>query len=201
MTNWDYFFIYVSVFSPLIPLMFLLKGKYNGSLWIIVLFIVASFLSDLIATFLINCTNYRFLHGYGLIEALLLFWFYYQVLEVKKWIPYLTLAFSMFYLVNSIWFEVGVFNTIGRSVECLIMIFLALNLFYQFFKKEEDIFIEKSPLFWVNIGLLTYFSGAFFTFIFSKYILTDTPFWILHNVSNVLKNMFLAIGLWKVSKK
>ena len=200
MTNWDYFFVYSSVFSPLIPLLFLLKGRYNGLLRIIILFISLSFLTDLVSVFLFG-NNYTVLHLYGLLEALILFWFFNRVIKNQKWIPFLAIAFSVFYLINSIWFEWGVFNTIGRSVECLIMIFLSLRLFYQFFKLEEDIFIDRSPIFWITIGVLVYFSGAFFTFTLSKYILTDVPFWILHNISNVLKNVFLAIGLWKANKK
>ncbi|WP_339694996.1 hypothetical protein [uncultured Roseivirga sp.] len=200
MTNWDYFFVYSSVFSPLIPLLFLLKGRYNGPLQIIILFISLSFLTDLVSVFLFG-NNYTVLHLYGLLEALILFWFFNSVIKNQKWIPFLALAYSVFYLINSIWFEWGEFNTMGRSVECLIMIFLSLRLFYQFFKLEEDIFIDRSPIFWITIGVLVYFSGAFFTFTLSKYILTDAPLWILHNTSNVLKNVFLAIGLWKVSKK
>ncbi|MGW8122639.1 hypothetical protein ACV07N_08250 [Roseivirga echinicomitans] len=201
MTNWDYFFVYSSVFSPLIPLFLLLKRGYNRSLRIIILFIAASFLTDLTSAFLIRGNNYIFLHGYGLLEALILFWFFNTVIKNQKWIPFLAIAFSVFYLINSIWFEWGVFNTIGRSVECLIMIFLSLRLFYQFFQLEEDIFIDRSPTFWITIGILVYFSGAFFTFTLSKYILTDVPLWVLHNISNVLKNIFLAIGLWKAVKK
>ncbi|KYG81689.1 hypothetical protein EV198_1896 [Roseivirga ehrenbergii] len=200
MTNWDYFFVYSSVFSPLIPLFFLLRGRYNAPLRIIILFISLSFLTDLVSVFLFG-NNYTVLHLYGFLEALILFWFFNTVIKNQKWIPFLAIAFSVFYLINSIWFEWGVFNTIGRSVECLIMIFLSLRLFYQFFKLEEDIFIDRSPIFWISIGVLVYFSGAFFTFTLSKYILTDAPLWILHNISNVLKNVFLAIGLWKASKK
>ena len=201
MTDWDYFFVYSSVFSPLIPLSALIKKKYDGAFVLIILFVIASFASDIISVFLINGTNYTFLHGYGLVEALILFLFYYRVLKTKRWVLILAITFVVFYILNSLYFEVGIFNTIGRSVECLAIIFLALWLFYQFFRQEEDIFIERSPLFWINVGLLIYFSGAFFTFVFSKYILTDQPLWILHNVFNVLKNVFLAIGLWKVKVK
>lgn len=198
MSFWDYFFIYGSVFSPLIPLTALLKRKYDRTLMLIILFVSLSFASDVISVFLINGTNYAFLHGYGLVEALILLMFYHSTLSIKKLVPLLGIAFILFYLLNSIYYEYGGFNTIGRSVECLLIAFLALLLFYKFFKQEEDIFIERSPLFWINVGVLIYFSGAFFTFVFSKYILSDQPLWILHNVSNILKNIFLAIGLWKV---
>lgn len=196
--NWNNILIYLSVFSPLIPLIVILRTGCNGLYWVIISFVLASFSADVISIYIIDGTNYSFLHGYGLVEALILFFFFYKVLNRNNWIPYTALAYSIYYLINSLFIEANTFNTLGRSTECLIMIFLCLRLFYQFFKKEEDIFLEQSPLFWINVGLLTYFSGAFFTFVLSKYILTDEPLWILHNLSNVSKNILIAIGLWKV---
>jgi hypothetical protein len=197
MSTWDYFFFYGSIFSPLIPIALLFNKKYDGPIRLLV---IVSFTSDIVSAFLIRGNNHIFLAWYGLVEMLILFSFYYKVLNTKKWIPYLTIAFSTFYLVNSFYLVNDAFNSISRSAECLIMIFLILKLFHQFFKQEEDIFIEQSPLFWVNVGLLIYFSGAFFTFIFSEYILDprEVPLWRLHNSANFLKNILIAIGLWKV---
>ncbi|PWL30232.1 hypothetical protein [uncultured Roseivirga sp.] len=198
MNGWDYIFIYSSTFSPVIPIVIFLSRRYNGLFRIIISFVIASFSSDLISIFLVRGTNYPFLHGYGWVEALILFLFFYYVFDKSRWVIYTALVYSIYYLINSTFIEANTFNTLGRSTECLIIIFLSLRLFYQFFIKEEDIFLEQSPLFWINVGLLTYFSGAFFTFVLSKYILTDEPLWILHNISNILKNILIAIGLWKV---
>jgi hypothetical protein len=77
---------------------------------------------------------------------------------------------------------------------------LAFSLFYQFYKEENDIFIDQSPLFWMNIAILTYFSGAFFSFILSKEILSGPLPWMLHNVCNALKNILFSIALWKIRR-
>lgn len=198
MSIWDYIISYGSVFSPIMPLVFARKWK-NKYLVSITLFVIVSFSADLISlTILYGKVNYSFLILYGLLESLILFWFFHCVLDNgKKWLVYLGIIFSLFYIYDSIWIEPNQFNTIGRSVESLIMIVLSLALFYQFFRKEDDIFLEKSPLFWINIGILIYFSGALFSFVMSSIILSTKLSWIFHNISNILKNIFIAIGLWR----
>lgn len=194
--------MYGSVFSPLLPLVVITRSLklYQK---VIVVFIITSFSADLLSIYVIRGSNYNFLHLYGLVESLILFWFYSIVLDnSKKWIYPLAMVFSLFYLINSYWYEWDQFNTVGRSAESIIFIFLSLVMFYQFFKKEEDIFLERSPLFWINIAILIYFSGAFFSFILSKIILSPGKLsWVLHNSANMLKNLILAIGLWKARPK
>ncbi|MGK7392690.1 MAG: hypothetical protein ACNS60_20210 [Candidatus Cyclobacteriaceae bacterium M2_1C_046] len=204
MDNWDYFFWYGSVFSPIIPLFFAViqAKKLEKYQKIIVLFIATSFAADLISLYIIKGTNYNFLHGYGLVEALILFWFYSVVLEKsKKWLFALAFAFCVFYLWDSVFLEIQQFNAIGRSVESVVFIFLSLMLLYQFYHKEDDIFLDRSPMFWFNVAILFYFSGAFFSFILSKVILSSSLSWKFHNTSNMLKNLLLAVGLWNVKSK
>ncbi len=198
MNFWDYIITYSSVFSPILPLLFIVQKEKKKYLKIIIFFFLISFFTDLIATFLIRGSNYNFLHVYGLLETIILIWFYKTVLvKGKKWIVLIGIVFSLFYIYDSIWVELNQFNTIARSVESFIMIVLSLTLFYQFFRNEDDIFLEKSPLFWINIGILIYFSGALFSFVMSSVILSTKLSWIFHNISNVLKNVFIAIGLWR----
>jgi hypothetical protein len=196
----EYYFIYGSIFSAAIPLLFALK-KLNRYQTVIVILITVSFLTDLITWYLIRGRNYFFLHIYGILEALILLYFYSLVLGKSRAVVYgVALLYGLFYAVNSVWWEYGVFNTYARSIECLIMIGLAFSLFYQFYKEENDIFIDQSPLFWMNIAILTYFSGAFFSFILSKEILSGPLPWMLHNVCNALKNILFSIALWKIRR-
>lgn len=197
MDIWDYVIWYGSAFSPIIPLLLVRKWK-EKYLIAISIFILLSFSADIIGGFIIDGNNYNFLHVYGLLECIILFGFYRTVLNKgKNLIIAVGLAFIIFYVYDSFWVEVNQFNTIGRSVESFIMIVLSLSLFFQFFRREDDIFLEKSPLFWINIGILIYFSGALFSFVMSSVILTTKLSWVFHNVSNILKNVFIAIGLWK----
>jgi hypothetical protein len=196
----EYYFIYGSIFSAAIPLLFAMK-KLNRYQTVILLVITVSFLTDLTTWYVIKGRNYLFLHVYGILEALLLLYFYSLVLTKSRMTIYgVAIAYSVFYFLNSMWWEFGAFNTYARSIECLIMIGLSLALFYQFYNEEDDIFIDQSPLFWINIAVLTYFSGAFFSFILSKEILSGPLPWMLHNVCNALKNILFAIGLWKIRR-
>jgi len=200
MTKTDYFFWYGSIFSPLLPLLFSMK-RLNRYQSVIVVFILLSFSADLISRYLIS-RNYSFLHLYGLLEALVLLYFFSLVIErSKRLILGVAIVFSAVYIVNSLYWEVNTFNMFGRSLECLIMISLSFVLFYQFYNREDDIFIDRSPIFWINIAILVYFSGAFFSFVLSREILSGKMPWVLHNASNMFKNILLAVGLWKVQNR
>ena len=193
---------YGSIFSPLVPLLFVRKSLLPYQK-IIIVFISVSFAADLLSRYLIHGRNYWFLHGYGFIEALILFYFYARVLERAKMLVYVLAALYLsFYIVNSLLWEWNMFNTHARTAEAAIMIFLSTLLLYQFYQNEEDIFIDRSPLFWMNIAILTYFAGAFFSFILSSEILLGTLMsWRLHNFSNILKNLIFGIALWRIPQR
>ena len=197
MDPWIYIVWYGSVFSPLIPLLFFSKN-FNYYQKVIVVFILLSFLTDLYTTFLHNGNNFTILHIYGLIDAVILFWFYSIVIDnSKKQIVIVALVFITVYTANSVLLESEVFNTIGRSLQSIIFLILSLILFYQFYQKEEDFFLERSPLFWINVALMVYFGGAFFSFLLSKIMSINLLSWIFHNACNILKNIILGIGLWR----
>lgn len=194
-----YIIWYGSVFSPLIPLLFSFKRLFLYQK-VIILFIAVSFGTDLLTTFIFKQGNYPILYVYGLVESIILIWFYKMALGLHKNRFKLIIAvFSSLYLSILFRFELGEFNSYSRSLESLVMIFLCCLLFYRFYSKEEDIFLDKSPLFWFNIAILVYFSGSFFSFLMSKLILNDKlASWAVHNISNIFKNLIIAIGLWKV---
>jgi hypothetical protein len=205
MKQLDKVFQWLSIFSPLAPLLIQLvkRTKLNRFQTVILILITVSFASDLISKFILRRGNYYLLHGYGLMEALLLVYFYSLAIAKHRNVIYIVGAvFALFYIVNSLTWEYHKFNTYGRSIECLMMIGFSFSLFYQFYSEEEDIFIDQFPLFWINIAILTYFSGAFFSFILSKQILSSKELpWMLHNLSNFLKNILFAVAIWKIQQK
>ena len=203
--TWGKVISYISVFSPLIPLILVIGKRPSIYQWIILLFVALSFSADLLSMLYINIVyrnNMTFLHVYGLLEGLVLIWFFSKVIEAPK-IRFLILGivFSFVYVLNSLHLEYGVFNALGRFLQSTILIILSINLFYQFYKKEEDIILESSPLFWFNAAILVYFSGAFFSFLLAKLITLNAQMWIFHNISNILKNLLIGVGVWKITSK
>lgn len=198
MTLADKVVTYSSVFSPILPLLFCWK-RLNRHEIVITGFILFSFSVDLVTTYLVRA-NIPFLHVYGLGESLLLIYFFSLVLRTPGKLSFWLIAvlFTILYVLDSWLLEWGQFNSYGRSGECVLIIVLSLLLFYQFYRDEDDIFIERSPLFWINVSLITYFSGALFSFLLSEKILSGPMPWILHNISNILKNVILAVALWRI---
>jgi len=195
-------FDWCSIFSPIVPIffVFLRWQKWKGYTAVIIVLITASLLSDILSSISIKMfgDNYLIIIIYGLLETLIFLYFFSLVINnSRKWLFLLFIFYAVFYIIDFTYLEPGKFNTYGRSVESLIMIILTLLLFFQFYINEEDIFFEKSALFWFNVAILTYFSGAFFSFVLSREIMSGEMKWMLHNTSNILKNIILAIGLWK----
>lgn len=199
----EYFFAYLSIFSPLLPLLTLTVRKVDSTIRWVVLFVILSFLSDLINLIIIKMdliegNNYFMYKIYGFLETAVLLVFYYKVLDKKRLVWMLGSIFLVFYLVDVIYIEPDSFHAFGRSVQSILLIFYSLMLFLQFFQKEEDIFLDRKPVFWVNVGLMVYFSGAFFSFMLSNYLLNSPQYiWAFHNFSNFLKNLLIGIGIWK----
>lgn len=166
-----------------------------------------SFGTDIALSFVFfGSINVKALHLYGFVEALIVVTFYYFVLGERAWVKYLLAGFTICYAVDAFFIEPDQFNAIGSSLEALMIIFLSLRLFYQFFSEEEEIFLDKSPVFWINIAFLVYFSGALFSFILSTDILSQSrdrfyTSWALNNISNFLKNLLLAVGFWRIKWK
>ena len=204
----EYFLAYSSIFSPLIPLIIVgivVKKLRQTEYKIITTLIICSFFSDVISGIFIEGNNYLILFFYGLIEFITLLLFFNFALKMKNRITQIIiLVYVLYYFLNSIFIEgFFEFNTYARSVESLIMISMCLFYFYNIYTNELNIYIEKSPSFWIVIGVLFYFSGALFSFILSSDILSKSPdrfynSWALHNLANILKNILFAIGLWKV---
>jgi hypothetical protein len=207
--RFDDWLMYGSVFSPVIALCIAwrLRGSLDRMISIIVLLCIFSFANDLLSlTFAkMRSNNMPLAHAYGLLEGLLLIKFFHYLLGWKKstW-TFVAATYALLYVADSIFLEsIFSFNAWSRSGEALLMIVLCVMAFSMFYSKEEDIFIEKSPHFWIVIGILTYFSGALFSFLLSTDMLSQSAdrfygSWMLHNFSNLLKNVIFTVGLWRI---
>jgi hypothetical protein len=73
---------------------------------------------------------------------------------------------------------------------------------YKIVKEQKVIFLGKSSFFWSNVAFITFFPGNFLVFLLINYLLQHnekellTQLWILHDLLNALKNVFLALSLF-----
>lgn len=201
--------MYGSVLSPLLPLItaWTRRKGLDRTFIILTIAIAIALIADVanITLAFMQVNNLPVAHAYGLLEGILLITFFSYLLNWKNqtWTG-VAIAYTLVYVADSIFLEsIYSFNAWSRSLEALLMIGLCVMAFSMFYSREEDIFIEKSPHFWIVIGILTYFSGALFSFLLSTDMLSQSSerfygSWILHNFSNVLKNIIFTIGLWRI---
>jgi hypothetical protein len=203
------YLMYGSILSPLLPIGVVLatRKRLNRTFLLLLYLILLALTSDIVNTILAlqKINNLPIAHVYGLLEGLFLIFFFSLILQLSK--PVFVSLFSgygILYILNSIFNEsIYTFNAYSRSAEALLMLILSVFALHIFYIREDDIFIEKSPEFWAIIAILFYFSGALFSFLLSTDMLSQSRdrfygSWVLHNFSNVLKNVIFAIGLWKI---
>lgn len=148
--------------------------------------------------------NLPLLHIFVVVEFILIGWMY-QLHLYKLYnrylIPVLIVAFSIFSIINSLFIQsIYTFNTYARPIGNLLFIIFAISYYYKLLKELKIRYLERNPMFWINTGILIYFSGSLFLFIFSNYLLKQTQlnnlFWSIHAGLNVFINVLYAIGLW-----
>lgn len=193
----------ISIISALIPVGVYLrsfkieKPQYMKLLFGITLISLASDFISLAYYKLTGLPNYWLINIYGVIDAFLLVILFYSIFKYQ-WIALFCLM-SFLILFSYSFFYVGVEQLwgVGMTLKNLAIMLLTILSLYFLFKKEEELFMEQNPIFWILIALLTYTSGSLFSWLLSSDILKIQGAWKLHNVANILKNILFAIGLWK----
>jgi hypothetical protein len=196
----------ISIYSPLIALAAIpfRLSVASRPVKIIFLWIFISFTADQLIGYLNRIAfwetnNYGALAAYGFIESAVLFVFYWYIVKSQRLVAVLATFFTLFYLLDVFWWEAGSFNSYGRGLQSIVFILLSLKVFHEIFVSANDIFIDRSVVFWINTAVLIYFSGAFFSFaLFTYFPDVISGLWLLHNISNAVKNLILGISLWRM---
>jgi len=141
-----------------------------------------------------------------IIEFSAFFFMYCYVLEFKdrKLIFWLSsLLFSVF-VITDVFFIEGQenVNAISRNSEGIVLIVCSIVYFYKLIVRTEYANILSLPAFWINAGVITYFSGGFFLILFSNYLIENDQlgyliFFIIHSVFNITFNLLIAVGFFK----
>jgi len=117
---------------------------------------------------------------------------------LKKVIIILTGVALLIVLFNLIFIEsIWEFPSISNTVLSVLLIFFSLAYFYQLLNRQEFIHIEKQGLFWINAGVLFYFSINLFLFMLFKRIISAhlEEYYMIHNIVNIIANILYSVGL------
>jgi hypothetical protein len=204
---------HISAFSIGIPFFFLLlwRKKFEGylGLW---LFVGNSLLFELLFvwTNAMKIRNLPIFHLYTLMEFSVLYFFFLSLipLSAKKSIKIFSIGFALYLVVNPFLFEkLTDYNSISRSLESLVLIVFCSMYFYKIYKDEEIEQLENQPEFWMVCGLLIYLTVSLFTHLLANYIVkspssraTIMASFAFANISNIIKNIAISIGIWKANR-
>ncbi|MGI4022266.1 MAG: hypothetical protein ACRYFA_12235 [Janthinobacterium lividum] len=93
-------------------------------------------------------------------------------------------------IINGIWKYPDWENTtLG-----VYLIIASLLFFYQIFNRQEFMEIEKQALFWINSGVLIYFSFTIFLYMLARRM-NIQEYLVINSTANIISNLLFAIGL------
>ncbi|MCE7993478.1 MAG: hypothetical protein HEP71_15935 [Roseivirga sp.] len=149
--------------------------------------------------------NFPVFHIYAILEFCVLAMIYRSTFENKtiesvfKWS---ILVFITFGIANALFFQ-SVFepNTNVTTVSSVLLIGLSVSFLFRVLNDMRYDRLEKSAMFWINIGVLTYFSSSFALFTFGEKLVpfsieSTINIWTLHIFFNVLHYIAFCIALW-----
>ena len=199
-------FAAVSVFLPCIPAVLRYRA-YNRELRLISIYIIlcaiVEVISHLLWSYKIN--NLPLLHLYVPVTFTALFLFYKTLLGnlLPKWAWYTVAAvFYTFSIVDSLWIQgLFTFNSYTLNLENVIMIIFAILCFYKISTEMKVRQLERYPVFWINTGVLFYFSGSLLLFTLSNETISFSKtirmyLWSVHALFVMLMYIMITIGLW-----
>ncbi len=197
-----------SILSALVPLLGLIKfRRYSRELKLLLSLVIISFLCDIGSIFLKPVFNLNPNYAgssYQLAEFIFLVSIYYQTLHYKgkpAFFIALGLVFLLLFLTNLLFIQQEGINTYTKLYAAFVFILLSIGYFYQLMKDLPTLHLQRLPMFWINTAVLVYFSGNFFLFLMSDYLVTVLHedlmiYWSFHNLLNILKNLLFAVAVW-----
>lgn len=174
--------------------------------------VLTEILADLFSRQHIN--NMPLLHVYTLLEFIALSIFYKVLFKrwifFQKWFGYWLALIGLLLVGNSLFLEpiVG-FNSNSKTLVQSIMIGYAVLYFFRSFGKED--FTQPNPLALalINSGVLIYYSGTLFVFMFSKALNepgnaaavdVQVVFWLLNGFLFLFFQLLILAALWKITR-
>ena len=201
----------ISDTSELLPLILLLlcasyEKKYN--LLKTYFFLTSVLKIYALVTSRLGINNMHAYHILSIVELVFMYCFYSIVLNKKNFFYVGLLVLLIFNIYNTLKFnKVDEFNNVAWALNASIIIIFGLLYFYELYKKSEYIQIERFPMFYINAGFLIYASGSFFTYLFGWKILSTDAVglfhnaWLIQSISNIIKNIVIANGVWLIKTK
>jgi hypothetical protein len=196
----------LSSLSGLIPIIFFLvffQRNREIILWVIFLYTVISFCTDL--SYLIlhkyQIAKFYIFSSFTIFEYSLFTIFFYLNLKsnrTKKFILVFSCVFFLFGIYSMIKSTNHKFDSLPASIESVLIISYCIFFLYEQLRSPENSFvIYSSKEFWITIAIFIFVAATLFLFISTAYISEDErhAYWPINYIANIIKNLLLTIAL------
>jgi hypothetical protein len=180
-------------------------------LWVIFVYIIISFITDLIFFNLKKTSNPNIqLTIYSIFTISEYCFFTYFIFRnlasalFKKIILFISVVFIISALITY-------FKTIGKqdfddfssSLEAILLIIFSLVFFFEQISSQSADFLYEKYSFWIITGILLYFAGSLFLFVLGNSLSKQeiNVYWDITYFANVMKNIFFAIAFFIEKQK
>lgn len=186
------------------------KKYFNTSEKILLWFVVASALSDVIAFVLQrqDINNMFLFHIYTVVEFTLISLFYVKVISNPRITPFIIGALFPFLCVAVYEFITNRngLDVICTTTESIVLMLYAILGFSSMLKNPVQSRVVAIPLFWFNTAVLLYFAGNLFLFVFSNYMQSHfgnqfNGLWRIHSVMSIIFYLLIGTGFWKTKAR
>ncbi|HTD41966.1 MAG TPA: hypothetical protein VK671_15160 [Mucilaginibacter sp.] len=200
--------VYVSVISGFLPVFAALYNyrQLSPVLKIMALFCLLSVISDtisLVTAYILRLTfNTPFvMHLFDMMAVVFFTLIYFKAFYapvLKKITLILGTVTVLIMLFNCIFIEgIRVYPSISNTALSMFLIVLSLTYFFQLLSRQEFMYIEKQGLFWINSGVLFYYSITIFLFMLFNKISGEHKiyYYMTQSITNIIANLLYSVGL------
>lgn len=198
-------FNYLAFFSDLLPCLlffiFLKKSTSIKPLWIVTIYCVYDFLTNIGLLYLDHKPSRVFLYSsFTFFEYAFFVWILFLFIKnavFKKFIIGSSLFFTIFIITYNLLVKVIGIDSIPIGVEAILILIFSFYYLYEQMKDTETLFVYSRYSFWIVLGMMLYLAGSFFIYIYASQLdpVQVGKYWIFTNIFSIIKNIFFAIAI------
>lgn len=200
------FFNYLAFYSHFLPVLFFFiyfrKSRGTSILWLVVIYDLYNYLTDLGLLYLNRKAIRVFLYSYftffeyAFFTAIL--YFLIKNKGFKKIIIALSICFTAFIVLYNFLANLRGIDSIPIGVETILILIFTFCYLYEQMQDTETVFIYSKYSFWIVVGMMFYLSASSFIYIYISYLPDDktrAQYWMFTNLFSILKNIFFTIAI------
>jgi hypothetical protein len=127
--------------------------------------------------------------------------FFYKIIgsnKIKNIITIVSPIFFVYSFSDYYFSEKTSFDSIPTGLSALLILFYSSSFLYDKINNPKTSLLYNTQSFWVTVGMMIYFSGTFFLFIFSQDEFENPEFRLIFDflllTFSILRNLFFAIA-------